>query len=186
MKKLKRSLITSILVILVIGFIGYRYYSPKDAPIKGLTNQEIVNNIRERVDANYIYTSVTASVLGVRDDPLSSDEENGPFVLYVYIITVPIEWLAEPTTQAEYTRKKEIIEQYQNGISDLMLLTMKHAVPNNPRLKNIIIRSILPNGAITQAIIPIKQLRPLLKTPDNVDAWYEQFLMFAKDLEVPE
>jgi len=148
----------ALLIILVIGFLAFNFYTPKESPIQGATINERLEKIRERVDGRS-YVSVTNA---------SREELSGVTVVrYQFNFTAPLKVFLEAKTsqtqdllgmssQAELERA---INSYRDALADLLRLTMKYVVPFDPAVRAIIIDIRFPDGSLQRAYGLVEDLR---------------------------
>lgn len=162
MKRLVKNGI-ALAVILVIGFLAFNFYTPKESPIQGATISERLEQIRQRVDGReYI------SVSDARREELS-----GVIVVrYQFTFTAPFKiFLENQNSQAQgllggasVTELEKAINSYRNALDNLFRLTMQYVVPFDPALRAIIVDIRLPDGSMQRAIGLVEDLRTV---PEN-------------------
>ena len=166
-----------LLSIVAIIFAATKFYSPQEAPIKGASGEERVDEIRDRIDKRYEYISVLSA-------DISSNTQTGVFVKYVLVINIADIYLTQ--SSPDTVKSQEAITQYRESIVDILKLTMEFVVQNDPTIKNIVLVVIFPDGTEVQSPIPTAQLFSLLAENAEDIAWIEKFSINAIQLQITE
>lgn len=168
-----------LLVIIAVGFLAFNYYTPKEAPIHGVTTTERLEEIRERVD-KLDYISVPAA---------QRREVRGQvFVRYVVQFNAPLKLFEEvPQRQQGFsgvqtqTELQDAVLSYLAGIAELLRLTLNYIVPVDPMLRGVLVEVHFPDGGVARGVSTIEELRSVPeRAADNV--WYEKLHFLEMDM----
>lgn len=158
----------AIAIILVVGFLAFNFYTPKESPIKGDTVSERLEGIRARVDKRD-YISITDA---------RREEVSGVIVVrYQFNFTAPLKiFLEDQNSQSQNllglgsgNELTKAINEYRGAIDDLLRLTLKYIVPFDPAVRAIIIDIRWPDGSMQRAVGLVEELRVIpLDAPADV------------------
>jgi len=150
-------------IILVLGLSAAIYWSPDDAPISGVTPEDISSSVSDRVESTQDGIIVTSIV----SQP--SDASTSVVVQYVIVMNVnPDLFSLQPQTQEEADEQQHAFLSLRGSIADVLALSQKHLLVN-PTVAQVRVTVIFLDGEVLDGAVVTKDLKaiPQGSTPEE-------------------
>lgn len=143
-------------IVIALLALGVLFYNPADAPISGVTADDVAASIADNVEAKYDNVIVTPVV--TQPDQTS----NAVAVQYVFLVNLdPDLFSQQPQTQAEATAQEEAFATLQGSMASLLSLSQEYLTGPNPTVAGISLSVMFLDGQVYQGAVSAKDLNAI-------------------------